>query len=161
MIALFISIPWQPVFAPQLQEPGRISTLGWFLIALAIIFVLALLLMRATRGSSVDAPTAPHHAEPEPAVRAAPVEVFPSVPEDLTKIEGIGPKINQVLQDNGIHTFAQLAATGVADLEAILSRANLRLANPATWPEQARLAAEGRWDEFAQLTSRLRGGRQV
>jgi large subunit ribosomal protein L17 len=98
---------------------------------------------------------------------AAPTSEVPATtpiePEDLAKIEGIGPKITGLLQEAGIKTFAQLAVAGVSQLEAILDKAGPRyqMANPATWPEQARLAAEGKWDELAKLQDSLKGGRQV
>lgn len=82
--------------------------------------------------------------------------------DDITRIEGIGPKIAQVLHQAGISTFAQLAATDADQLRAILQQEpQLRLADPATWPEQARLAAAGQWDEFNQLTDQLRAGRKA
>ncbi|MGQ9599999.1 MAG: helix-hairpin-helix domain-containing protein [Anaerolineae bacterium] len=87
----------------------------------------------------------------------------PPPPDDLTRIEGIGPRIAEVLQEAGLRTFAQLAAADVGQIEQILERADPRLrglADPTTWPEQAALAAEGRWDVLAELQQRLKGGRQ-
>jgi len=81
-------------------------------------------------------------------------------PDDLVAIEGIGPKIAGVLKAAGIATFADLAATDASRLSDILHDANLRLADPATWPEQAQLAAEGKWDEFKALQNSLKGGRR-
>jgi len=81
-------------------------------------------------------------------------------PDDLQAIEGIGPKIAGLLQDAGITTFAALAATSVERLEAILEAANLNLASPETWPEQAELAASGDWDALEQLQDQLKGGRK-
>lgn len=83
-----------------------------------------------------------------------------STPEDFTPIEGIGPKINKVLHDAGITTFAQLAETEVSDLGQVLGEAGLRLAQADTWPEQARLAAEGKWDELRLLQDELDAGRR-
>ncbi len=106
-------------------------------------------------------PAAPTSVAPaEPVIRAAAV---PTGPDDLVVIEGIGPKIASVLQAAGITTFAQLAAADVQRLEEILGAAdvNLRLAPPDTWPEQAALAAAGKWDEFKQLTDQLKGGRRA
>jgi predicted flap endonuclease-1-like 5' DNA nuclease len=80
--------------------------------------------------------------------------------DDLTVIEGIGPKISELLKDSGIMTYTQLAATQVIILEAILKEANLHIANPGTWPQQASLAADGKWDELRQLQDELQGGRQ-
>jgi ribosomal protein L30 len=81
-------------------------------------------------------------------------------PDDLERIEGIGPKIAGVLQAAGITTFAQLAAADTDRLGAILSEAKLNLASAETWPEQAALAAAGKWDEFERLTESLKGGRR-
>jgi hypothetical protein len=81
--------------------------------------------------------------------------------DDLKRIEGIGPKISNVLQDAGITTYAQLAATDVHRLRQILDESGIRLANPDTWPEQARLAAAGDWDALKRLQGQLKGGRRV
>lgn len=80
--------------------------------------------------------------------------------DDLKKIEGIGPKIESVLQEAGIRTYAQLAVTGVGRLKSILNDAGVR-ATPNTWPEQAKLAAIGDWDRLGALQSQLKGGRRA
>lgn len=85
----------------------------------------------------------------------------PAPPDDLKRIEGIGPKISSLLQDAGIATFAQLAAASVEQLREVLAAANLRIADPTTWPEQAALAAAGDLDGLASLQSELKGGRRV
>lgn len=81
--------------------------------------------------------------------------------DDLKIIEGIGPKISGVLQVAGIRTLAQLAVTDVDELKRILTEAGIRLGDPGTWPEQAQLAAEGKWDELTALQGNLKGGRRV
>jgi predicted flap endonuclease-1-like 5' DNA nuclease len=81
-------------------------------------------------------------------------------PDDLTKIEGIGPKIAATFQGAGINTFEQLAATDVERLQEILDNAGIRLGDPATWPEQARLAAAEDWDALETLQDELQGGRR-
>ena len=80
--------------------------------------------------------------------------------DDLTKIEGIGPKISGLFIAAGITTFAELAKTPVATLSDILNKAGSRYAshNPGTWPEQAQLAADGKWDELTALQVALDGG---
>ena len=109
--------------------------------------------------------TVPAMAEPEalvvPAklVDTAPTE--PLKPDDLTTLEGIGPKINQLLQEAGIRTFAQLAATDVNELKAILEPAKLQFVDPSSWAEQAKLAAEGKFDELKTLAGSLKAGRRV
>ena len=81
-------------------------------------------------------------------------------PDDLKKIEGIGPKISGILIDQGIKTFAQLAEKDADELKAILDEAKIRIANPATWAEQAKLAADGAWDSLETLQDELKGGRR-
>jgi predicted flap endonuclease-1-like 5' DNA nuclease len=81
--------------------------------------------------------------------------------DNLQRIEGIGPKISQVLQTAGISTFAQLAATDVGRLEQILNEAAMTLADPATWPEQAKLAAASDWRALDVLQDELKGGRRT
>jgi len=80
--------------------------------------------------------------------------------DDLTKVEGIGPKIAAVLNKNGITTFAGLAALQPDAITEMLKASGGRfgMAKPATWPQQAALAAAGKWDEFEQLTKELVGG---
>ena len=92
--------------------------------------------------------------EPEP-----PVE-----PDDLKRIEGIGPKLSSVLQEAGIVTYAQLAAASPEELEQILEEADprlLRLAQPANWKEQAALAAAGEWEALEALKKTLKRGRKA
>lgn len=107
----------------------------------------------AAEPAEVAVATAEIDAEPEP---EAPVQ-----PDDLQHIEGIGPKIAELLQQGGITTFAQLAAAEEAQVQQLLDNAgeNFRLASPASWAQQARLAADGRWDELKTLQGQLRGGR--
>jgi predicted flap endonuclease-1-like 5' DNA nuclease len=86
-----------------------------------------------------------------------------AVPDDLTKIEGIGPKIAALLQAAGITTHARLATVDVERLRTILRGGGRRfvLADPETWPLQASLAAAGRWDVLKALQDELVGGRRV
>jgi len=80
--------------------------------------------------------------------------------DDLAVIEGIGPKIKSILTEAGISTFAQLGDSNPAQLENILRQAGLRLGNPTTWPEQARLAEDGDWEGLQRLQDALKGGRR-
>lgn len=81
--------------------------------------------------------------------------------DDLKKIEGIGPKIAQLLTDAGYGTFAALAATTPENISAILANAGSRytMHNPGTWPQQASMAAEGKWDELKAWQDELDGGK--
>ena len=81
--------------------------------------------------------------------------------DDLKKIEGIGPKIAGILNESGIVTFEDLANTEVDKLKEILSEAGSRykMHDPTTWPQQAKLAAEGKWDELKEWQDKLDGGK--
>ncbi len=81
--------------------------------------------------------------------------------DDFKKIEGIGPKIAELLNADGIHTFAQLAATSPDRVKEILHAAGPRyqMHNPETWPKQAAMAAEGKWDELKKWQDEMDGGR--
>jgi large subunit ribosomal protein L21 len=93
---------------------------------------------------------------------SAEVPAIPAAPDDLERIEGIGPKIDQLMAKAGIRTFAQLAATPVEKLREILHAGGPRFAahDPGTWPEQAALAAKGEWDAFRRLTDELIAGKR-
>lgn len=82
--------------------------------------------------------------------------------DDLKAIEGIGPKIETLLLDAGINTWWTLARTEVSALNEILEKAGPRfqLADPSTWPRQALMAAEGRWDDFQAYQDALNGGKE-
>lgn len=89
------------------------------------------------------------------------VEAVPAAADDLKKIEGIGPKINSVLQAAGMHTFADLAVASVTQLEKIVREdAGITIAFPDTWPEQAALARDGKWEALEKLQDELQGGRR-
>ncbi|RTZ60370.1 MAG: 50S ribosomal protein L21 [Gammaproteobacteria bacterium] len=79
---------------------------------------------------------------------------------DLTKIEGIGPKISGILNDHGISSFADLAAAKADQIKEWLTEAGNQYnrADPTTWPEQAALAAKGDWDALEKLQDELDGG---
>lgn len=108
-------------------------------------------------------PAAKKAAPKKAAAKAAPKAAKSSSDkaDDLTRIEGIGPKIGELLQGNGIHTFADLAATDAEKLGAILHEAGSHYAShdPSTWPQQAKLAAAGKFDELDTLQHELKGGR--
>ena len=75
-------------------------------------------------------------------------ETAPSKPDDLTVLDGIGPKISGVLQSAGVTTYSQIAVMDTPQIEKILDEAQIRLARFDTWPEQAKFAAAGDWDGF-------------
>ena len=83
--------------------------------------------------------------------------------DDLTVIDGIGPKIADLCVGIGIQTWHDLAQTEVSLLRTMLDDAGPRFKSqdPTTWPEQAAALAAGRWAEFGALTVRPAGGRSA
>jgi len=83
--------------------------------------------------------------------------------DDLTLVEGIGPKIAEVLNANGINSFADLAAKTAEEIKAILdaSEGHFNAADTTTWPEQAKMAADGKMDELKIWQDELKGGREA
>lgn len=80
---------------------------------------------------------------------------------NLTLIEGVGPKIQELLNNAGIVNFDQLAAASPADLKKILTDAGTRfqMHDPSTWAAQAKLAAAGKMEELKVLQAELKGGK--
>ena len=80
--------------------------------------------------------------------------------EDLTKIEGIGPKAAEALNNQGINTYADLAKTDAEKVKEILTEASSRMAHldPTTWGKQAQMAADGKWDELKEWQDNAKGG---
>ena len=79
----------------------------------------------------------------------------------MKKIEGIGPKIAQLLNESGINTFEELASSEVDKIKEILEAAGSRykMHDPTTWPNQSKLAASGQWDELKKWQDELDGGK--
>ncbi|MFV0604682.1 MAG: 50S ribosomal protein L17 [Niabella sp.] len=83
--------------------------------------------------------------------------------DDIAKIEGIGPKAAEALTAAGLGTFAALAAKTPEEIKAVLEAAdgNFNALVPDTWPQQAALAADGKWDELTGLQEELKGGKEA
>jgi len=64
-------------------------------------------------------------------------KVVETVPDDITEIDGIGPKYAQVLKAAGVVSFVQLALLHPDDIRNIFKAAGERVPNPNTWPKQA------------------------
>ncbi|MFK7933394.1 MAG: hypothetical protein AB8G22_07780 [Saprospiraceae bacterium] len=83
--------------------------------------------------------------------------------DNLKIVEGIGPKIEQLLKDNAVNSWSALANCPVDGLQNILNEAGsrYRIHNPKTWPEQAKLAANGQWSELYEYQRFLDTGRET
>lgn len=120
------------------------GVLGFFVLAVIVGWVAAL-----------------RKPEPAPAkVEALSVPKKKKTGDDLVKIEGIGPKVANVLTRAGIITFDDLAHAKKADVQKVLDEAGLQMMDPEGWIDQAKLAAKGDWKAFEKLQGKLRGGRR-
>jgi len=93
-----------------------------------------------------------------PAKKAAPKKSAKA--DDLKKIEGVGPKAMEAMVAAGLDTFAKVAKAKPEKLAEILTEASSRMAHLVTdtWPKQAKLAADGKWEELQELQDKLDGG---
>lgn len=83
--------------------------------------------------------------------------------DDLKLVEGVGPKIEGLLHDAGIKTWADLAGSDTDRLKAILDEAGSQynMHDPSTWAKQAQLAHDGNWEELETYQEHLKGGKEV
>ncbi len=80
--------------------------------------------------------------------------------DDLTKIEGVGPKAAEYLTAAGLDTFAKVAKAKADKMKEILTTASSRMGHldPTSWPKQAKMAADGKWDELKEWQDNTKGG---
>lgn len=99
----------------------------------------------------------------QPVVSQNTAEVQSSSPDNLKRIEGIGPKVSELLNSQGILTFTDLASTSIERIKGILDTAGsrYRIIDASTWGEQATLAGNGDWDGLKVLQVKLKGGRRT
>ncbi|AUC16572.1 hypothetical protein BTO06_16080 [Tenacibaculum sp. SZ-18] len=80
---------------------------------------------------------------------------------DLKVVEGIGPKIEELFHNFGIKTWKELGETSVEKCQEVLRSGGdrFRMHKPNTWPKQAKLALEGKWEELKKWQDKLDGGK--
>ena len=99
---------------------------------------------------------------PPPDVRAAAAVLGREIElDDLRVVVGVGPAIESLCRRIGIRTWWDLATTETSLLRTMLTdaRPGLAVDDSASWPLQARLLAEGRWEDFKALTDELAAAR--
>lgn len=152
------------------DSPQAIPWWVWIFPAVFLVFLGAGLWMRS-RGQGIVKPeknlmNAALEPKSQPRSTTAPVVVRmdseaagPVIEkqDELAIISGIGPQIANMLRQAGINSFSRLAATSTEQLVEIMRVSSPGLhVDPATWPDQARLAAEARWGELQELQQSLR-----
>jgi hypothetical protein len=138
------------MFSPNHLQTGQVSTAWiWYMLLAVLLLVIFWWLNRRPRQEETP---------DEPLQTSRPRQE--QTADDLKKIEGIGPRVAQVLNEAGINTFESLARANPGDVKQILNAAGLQMMNPEGWIEQAELAAKGDWEELDQLQRELKGGRK-
>ena len=118
---------------------------------------------KPAKAEEKEAPAAAEVKETAKKEKAAPKKAAKAKGDDLTVIEGVGPKIAEVLTAAGLADFASVAAKSAEELKATLVEAGdqFNTAVTDTWPEQAKLAAEGKFDELKKWQDELDGGKEA
>ena len=112
--------------------------------------------------AATDEEVVASHVEEAPEKLEEPVMPLPvAEADDLAKLEGIGPKVAELLASLGITTFAALAAADTNVIMDALEEAGYGFMDPAGWIEQARLAAAGDEERLRMLQEELKGGRRA
>ncbi len=121
----------------------------------------AMLEAKASKGSKKSGSKRTRRGKKSNAPAAAAPKVKAPKADDLSKIEGVGPKIAEVLAAAGLDSFAKVADSNADSLKEILSNAegNFGGHNPGTWADQAKMAADGKWDELKKWQDELDGGK--
>jgi predicted flap endonuclease-1-like 5' DNA nuclease len=145
------------VYALQLlSEEGPNTSLSWLLWIALLFFFLMVVVGWLTSRNKGGKPEVQHEAYKAPEM---PVAYETSV-DNLTVLEGIGPKVAKVLNGIGIASFVDLAGADAAKVQEALNAAGMQMMNPEGWIEQARLAAAGDTEGLAKLQDELKGGRR-
>ena len=100
----------------------------------------------------------PKAEEPKEEKKEAPKKKASDKGDDLKKIEGIGPKIASTLAEAGVDSFAKLSEKSPEEISEIIAGVRGNHVT-TTWPEQSKLAADGKWDELKKWQDELDGGK--
>lgn len=139
------------MFSPGYLQESQVST-AWIWYMLLAVVVLLLIFWWLNRSPRREA------TAEEPLETARPARE--QTRDNLKRIEGIGPKVEKVLNEAGIKTFEALARANPGDVKQVLNEAGLQMMNPEGWIEQAELAAKGNWEGVERMQSELKGGRK-
>lgn len=134
------------IYFPAEASPN--TELSWLLLIALGFFVLVVIIGWLTSGRNGEQAEVQHEAHGDHK-------------DDLTTLEGIGPKVVKVLNGAGIHSFADLAEAKADEVQKTLDAAGLQMMDPEGWIDQARLAAKGDKEGLRKLQDELKGGRKA
>lgn len=82
-------------------------------------------------------------------------------PHNLQIIEGIGPKMEEVLKESGITSWSELSNKSADELRAILDTYGdkYKIIDVTTWQQQAKYAAQNDFDGLITMQKSIDGGR--
>jgi small subunit ribosomal protein S2 len=147
----------------SLQEAA--DKIGWIWYLLLVVVVLALILgwiyqQTKAQQKKSEQPSTKEKQTGSEASELPKKEKVEKREDDLTRIEGIGPKVAGVLKNAGITSFDSLVNADPAEVKNVLNEAGLQMMNPEGWIEQAEFAAKADWDGLQKLQDELKGGRR-
>ena len=129
---------------------ASLTWLLWVVLAIFLVLVLVGWWVSRKKGDQVEAtedvPTTPKKEKSA---------------DDLTKLEGVGPKVAKILTEAGYATFADLAKADPVEVDKVLDANKLQMLDSAGWIDQAKLAAAGDMEGLAKLQDKQKGGRRV
>jgi predicted flap endonuclease-1-like 5' DNA nuclease len=150
------------LFIGSLQDAA--DKIGWVWYLLLVLVVLAGIIWWMVQQSKKQAQQ--QSQSQEKVQQKQEISGMPASPggeraeDDLTIIEGIGPKVAGVLKDAGINDFDALSSADPAEVKNVLNEAGLQMMSPEGWIEQAEFAAKEDWDGLQKLQDELKGGRR-
>lgn len=137
----------------MLYQEGPNASLSWLLWVALGFFVLMVFIgwwVSRNKGEQTEGPVEAH----------TPPMVETST-DDLTRLEGIGPKVAGILKEAGLNSFTDLANADAAEVDKVLDARGLQMMDSDGWIEQAKLAAAGDMEGLAKLQEELKGGRRA
>ena len=138
---------------------GPDASLSWLLwVAFGFFFLMVVVGWWASKNKGSQ-PVVQHEAHATHEAHEAPKAEKSA--DDLTKLEGVGPKVAKILNEAGYTTFADLANADSAEVDKVLDAHKLQMMDSAGWIEQAKLAAKGDKEGLAKLQDELKGGRRA
>lgn len=151
------------MLAVRILEAGAEETsLGWLVWVALAVFLLMVFLgwLVVSKGwlKKEDEPVVETHSHAD---EHAAVHAEPAAADNLISLEGIGPKVAQLLAGIGITSFAGLAEADLGKLRETLDGAGYKYMDPSGWVDQAKLAAKGDTEGLKKLQETLKGGRKA
>jgi predicted flap endonuclease-1-like 5' DNA nuclease len=146
-------------FGAVFQEADT-NTTSWVWYLLVVLVALALIIWWIVQQSKKQSKEESKQQKEQEQSNASASPKREKAEDDLTQIEGIGPKVAGVLNDAGITSFDSLANSDPTKVKSVLNEAGLQMMSPEGWIEQAELAAKEDWDGLQKLQDELKGGRR-